>query len=297
MHKVRELREGRNGDPFAILSAIWILASNDENPEMSYVGLHNRLCLDGGVDEARRLVAEHRELFRLTVPDDRLAELKDNYLSGRSLPSWLREAPEGIRRNEVIARLTSDDFFRSQFRAERNAPRSPIEILNWGLQHIDRLRQSALEARDAPMRRWSSLWIPLLSTIIALIAIMSTMYVQRQASVDQRALKEYEVGFRPKIEGYTRFLQSVSTSFERAMNDRPHLRDALNELDLAAIQLEPFLVSDTRDRLKKSMQGFIDFCLQAKTTASPVGASDAAIDQFLRYRTEFRTTLYAALFK
>jgi hypothetical protein len=36
-----------------------------------------------------------------------------------------------------------EDFFRSQFRAEEDAPRSPIEVLDWGLKHIDRLRGGA----------------------------------------------------------------------------------------------------------------------------------------------------------
>ncbi len=137
MRKANERQQGRNRDPLDTLSAIWILASNDENPEISYAGLRRRLRFDDAVDE-RQLVAEHGELFRLTIPEARLGELKERFRAGKHLRSWLGEVPEGAEREQIIERLTSNDLFRSQFRAESKAPRSPIEIVDWGLQHIDR---------------------------------------------------------------------------------------------------------------------------------------------------------------
>jgi hypothetical protein len=64
---------------------------------MSYAGLRCRLRLDGEADEERRLVAEHG-LFRLTIRALRLAELKERYRAGKSLPSWSRAVPEGASR-------------------------------------------------------------------------------------------------------------------------------------------------------------------------------------------------------
>jgi hypothetical protein len=46
------------------VAAIWILASNDERPEISYRGIRHRLRLADGLD-LRRLVASRGELFRL----------------------------------------------------------------------------------------------------------------------------------------------------------------------------------------------------------------------------------------
>jgi hypothetical protein len=77
---------------------------------------------------------------------------------------------------------------------------------------------------------------------------------------------------------------------------RPQLRDALNEVDLATIQLEPFLRPDVRDHFRDQVQGFMAFCLDARRGGQQTGAADKEIDQFLRYRNEFRATLYAALF-
>ena len=41
-----------------------------------------------------------------------------------------------------------DDVFRSQFRTEKDALPSSLEVLSWGLQHIERLRKANLEARE-----------------------------------------------------------------------------------------------------------------------------------------------------
>jgi len=109
-----------NSEQLDTIAAIWILASNDERPEISYAGLRHRLHLPQGVDE-RQLVAQRGELFRLSIPSKRLDELKARYREGERVPSWLRELPEA-ERSHAIDRLTVHDFFRSQFRpfANRN---------------------------------------------------------------------------------------------------------------------------------------------------------------------------------
>ena len=290
----------RNGNESLLdtISAIWILASNDENPEISYIGLRHRLHLAEWIDE-RQLVAQRGELFRLKIPKTRLTEIKTRYRIGSHLPIWLREIPEGQKREETIENLTEDDFFRSQFRAEPNAPRSPIEIMNWGLQHIDRLRKTAIGVRETKMKRWSSIWIPLLSTCITLVAVSGSLYVQRQASADQRALKEYEVSFRPKVDGYTRFLQALSTSFERAANpQKAGLSESFNDADLIVIQLEPFLKSNIRDRFRNDFMLFENFCFETKPRDQLTKMqADSVIDVFIKYRNGFHTTLYSALFQ
>ena len=199
---------------FATLTAIWILASNDERPEISYAGLEHRLHPSKHTD-FRQLISDRGELFRLSIPIDRLNKLKSIYRQGGHLPSWLRELPENSR-NTAIEQLTADDFFRSQFRAEPNAPRSQIEIVDWGLKHIDRLRLAETEKRETRARRWSTILIPFLSVIITAAALVGTLFVQSETSANQRALKEYEVGFRPKVDGYTRLMLAISTSFEQS---------------------------------------------------------------------------------
>jgi hypothetical protein len=68
-------------------AAIWILASNDQDPTVSYASIAHRLSL-GDPDEARKLVAKHPELFRKGIPSSRLERVKEKFRA--SPPAWLR---------------------------------------------------------------------------------------------------------------------------------------------------------------------------------------------------------------
>lgn len=77
---------------------------------------------------------------------------------GKSLPQWIRDLPNAEAQRRAIETLSSEDVFRSQFRAHRGSDRSPIEIISWGLQHLDRLRKANLEAREAAAKSWQ-MWL------------------------------------------------------------------------------------------------------------------------------------------
>jgi hypothetical protein len=57
-----------------------------------------------------------------------------------------------------INALSSNDIFRSQFRAAKDAEKSQMEIIKWGLEHLDRLRKARAEARDASAKAWQ-IWL------------------------------------------------------------------------------------------------------------------------------------------
>ncbi len=291
-------KNGKNiqHEQFDTVAAVWILASNDENPEISYRGLRQRLRLSEDVNE-RQLVARRGELFRLAIPQSRLEELRARYKAGKQLPSWLRELPV-VERAAAIDELTVDDFFRSQFRSDAGASRSPIEVVDWGLKHIDRLRSAFVEKEESKVKLWSGKWIPLASTTLAVIALVTSTYMQVHASSDQRALKEYELAFRPKVDAYTRLMQGLSKSFEMATYPGdPRLNATFDEIELAEIQLDPFLSVGVRAKVKDEVQEFIRFCLdirRPKPTAAPV--SDQQIGTFIAHRDMLRDTLFAALF-
>lgn len=131
-----------------LVSAIWILASNDDNPIITYEGIWYRLGLPPETD-VRAIIKRRRELFRLGVSASRFDEWQEQLLSGKGLPVWIvDEYPSPEQRAKVIRELSKDDVFRSQFRANKNAEKSPIEIINWGLEHLDRLRKAQLESRN-----------------------------------------------------------------------------------------------------------------------------------------------------
>lgn len=160
-------------DEFGILSALWILASNDENPIMTYAGIKYRLNLPPNY-ELEALVQKRGELFRRRVPPYRLeawkARIRENPIRR---PAWIQNKGDEALQLKAIEALTVDDVFRSQFRAGDEAPRSSMEIIDWGLEHIERLRKSSQEAREEVIKRWQ-LWSVI---ILSLINIAVTIAV------------------------------------------------------------------------------------------------------------------------
>jgi hypothetical protein len=144
-------------DAFDILSAVWVLACNDDNPMITYEGIKRRLRLSHDYD-VKRLIQSRGELFRRGVPVSQLDEWKAEMRNNRHLPSWIMDLDGEGERAVAIDALSADDIFRSQFRAERDAPRSPVEMIDWGLQHIDRLRKANLESREATAKSWQ-MWL------------------------------------------------------------------------------------------------------------------------------------------
>ena len=88
-------------------------------------------------------------MFRQGVSQSRLDAWKQKLLEGSAtLPGWIRDNVALANRAEVINGLTVDDVFRSQFRAKSDADESTPEVLEMGLRHIDRLRQSGQESKQ-----------------------------------------------------------------------------------------------------------------------------------------------------
>jgi hypothetical protein len=139
-----------------LISAVWILACNDENHLLTFEGVKNRLGLSGDYD-ARRLVLSRRELFRPGAPPGELNQWKADMRAGRRLPGWIREM-EPAKRDAAIDALSEHDVFRSQVRSGRGAPVSDVQIVNWGLDHLDRLRQSRIASREAEAKSWQ-MWL------------------------------------------------------------------------------------------------------------------------------------------
>jgi hypothetical protein len=128
-------------DDLDILSATWILSCIDENPILTYRGITSRLGLPETFD-VRGLVLSRSELFRPKVTSARLNEWKRVMLEGKQRPAWMDEIKTEEERKKTIEGLTKDDVFRSQFRAADGAPESDLKIIDWGLNHIERLRKS-----------------------------------------------------------------------------------------------------------------------------------------------------------
>lgn len=86
----------------------------------------------------------------------------------RKRPAWIRDLEDEASRLEVIKALSVDDVFRSQFRTEKDAPPSTLEVLGWGLQHIERLRKANLEVREEVIKRWQ-LWSVIILSVVNIV--------------------------------------------------------------------------------------------------------------------------------
>lgn len=290
--------EIKGSDELDILSAIWILASNDENPIVTYEGIKYRLGLPDGYD-VKSLIQSRGEMFRRGVPSRRLERWKLEMRANKHLPSWIRDIEDEKERKLKIEALTPDDMFRSQFRSEADAPRSPIEIIKWGLEHIDRLRKAGVEAREEKVKRITGVLIPLLSMFVALAAVVSSALLQSRSINTQVDLKKYETTLRPKQDNYTAFMKSLAAAFGSAVHkDKNSLVTNLEKIESAYFSIEPFLEARKRDEVWDKYQEYSDFCLSVlkQQTDSDVEL-DKNIKTFVEYRQYFRTELYKVLFE
>lgn len=279
-----------------ILCSIWILACNDKNPQISYQGITQRLGLPEDFD-VRTLVQSRGELFRKETTPNQLNSWKEEMLIGKNLPNWIREIEDQQKRIVKINSLKVEDVFRSQFRPEQNSPRSDIQIIDWGLQHIDRLRRAELETNNEKIRKFTSIYLPIMSTVVAVIAVISSFYVQYTNNKNQTILKHYEVELRPKQEGYSIFMQSFTESLRcAAQNDKVQMDHELDKINDAYFILEPFLPDKDRELIWKKYQKFSLFCTSLLKSDSIKKRSDESIENIIEYETFFRSNLYEALF-
>lgn len=141
---------------------------------------------------------------------------------------------------------------------------------------------------------WSSVLIPLVSILIAVIALGSSIVTQYESNKSQRELKQFEVTFKPKMDGYTQFMQALSLSFDKAATKDPSSLQALHDGDGAFVQLESFLKPSVRNTIRREYAEFEELYLQLRKSCKP---SEAQIDKFIRYCEDLRNGLYNALFQ
>ncbi len=164
---------GRKPDLFDVLSAAWVMASNDENALMTYESIKKRLNLTPDYP-IKEIIGARGDLFRKGVNRPRLDKWREEMLVGGNLPSWIRDIENPEDRQNRINNLTPDDVFRSQFRAKAGAPKSDIKIIDWGLLHINRLRRAYLEAREMRMNRWQ-LWLVSIGVVVNVILTLVSL--------------------------------------------------------------------------------------------------------------------------
>jgi hypothetical protein len=159
-------------EQFNILSAAWILACIDKSPIMTYRGIQHRLRLDEyDIESIKSLIQSRGELFRRRVPRSYFTQWIGDMRGGKHIPSWIRE-DERAKRADLINSLQLEDVFISQFRVNDEELRYEsgfdTGIIDWGLQHIERLRKARFESREESIKKWQ-LWILLFFSFASLV--------------------------------------------------------------------------------------------------------------------------------
>src|SRR5215470_5249985 len=100
-------RSNDKRDEFDLLSALWIIASNDTNPLITYEGIKYRLNLPNNYN-IKGLVHKRGELFRDHVSAHRLEDWKNTITENPSRrPSWIRSLGEESLQKAKIELLTT----------------------------------------------------------------------------------------------------------------------------------------------------------------------------------------------
>jgi hypothetical protein len=285
-------------DDLDILSAIWILSCNDDNPIITYKGIMTRLDLPETYD-VRALVRSRSELFRQGILNSRLRDWKDKLKSGKGRPGWIVEIRDKPEQERVIESISREDVFRNQFRVEPDAPKCELEIIDWGLRHIERLRKDAAEEKEARARKWSSLIIPLASLLVAIVSVVGSIAIQRYSIGEQTAMKQYQISFKPKQEAYSNFMVASALAVTAtAAQDQENLMKQITTMESSYYSFEPFLKEAERTKIKAKYIEFLDLCKHQLMRPADQSAADkeSFLSKAATYRSYFQDRLYSSLF-
>ncbi len=294
-------------DDLDVLSAIWILSCNDPIALISYQGIKDRLLLSDEVDVGS-LIRGRRELFR-PVSDARLSEWQIDMGKGRNLPTWIASIGDAKERTKKINGLSSADFFRNQFRSSHKAPPCSLEIVDWGLQHLDRLRKASAESRAEKLQRKTALLLPvasmLLSAVVVIGSVAGGFFIQAQTSKSQLEIKRHEVSVKPKQESYANFMSLFGEAALAAFGaDETKTLEYLNRMESAYFIMEPFL-GEQRKTILSKFHEFFALCTKQAREPKIIGngasnvnrdAYQAAVEKVAFYKRYFNETLHSLLF-
>jgi hypothetical protein len=276
------------------VSSIWILASNDENFLITYEGIKDRLNISD-IQYIKELVKLHRELFRLNAPSKALMEWKSQMRMGQRLPSWIRTFPkESEERKNAIDSIKEEDVFRSQFRTKSGTPASNISIINWGLEHIERIRKNAEEKKQEKKKYFITHILPILYFAISFITLFTTFFIQNKTIKSQAKLKQTELEYKTKQDGYTNFMKSAMFAYiNSGQGNKNAVYNATDNMEISFYNIEPLMSEKSKNELWNKYQEFLNFCIN--NIDEPVQPPNFA-DSCIFYKNTFRKLLQDELF-
>ena len=256
----------------------------------------------GGIsqEEVIDLVKGRRELFRFGLTGTQGERWKDKYLppdersyrppAGRSRArparklrsEWLEAEPKHLRKwlrddtisssEQALKKFLSKGFsiddiaFRSQFRItpDLDAKPSDLPIVNWGLEHIERLRKGRAENWQIKVALAGVVGV-VIGALIGLMPPIVTSYLQGRPADTARL----QIDHQTRLDGYGALAKAAAGARLAAeASDRKALSGALGEVSGAATTLS-LLGLDIRGSLGEQPARVVDAC-------APAGAQGSA---------------------
>lgn len=159
--------------------------------------------------------------------------------------------------------VVDETAFRSQFRIDRELKAEPSDLatVNWGLEHIERLRRGRAETRQSIVALTTGLGGVAIGAIVALTApIVTTLYQGRPAdtareTIDHQTLLDRYGALGTAVAGADRAVKA---------GDARALTAALVEVENATTTLSLLLDQATRDTLRQQEARAADACAPAR---------------------------------
>lgn len=301
------------------LSSIWVMACRDDSPVVTAYSAAYRLG-DVTPDEVMELVRGRREMFRLGLTGAQSRAWKDRYREGReggedgekperaAPPDWIRvfdeEGPEADQRRvkawlgdgaiasskQALDRFLDKGFvideqvFRSQFRAdhELRAEPSDLQTVNWGLEHIDRLRRGRAETRQHLIALTTGIGGVAIGALVALTApVVTTIYQGRPLDTAR-----FTIDHQQLVNGYGALGTAVAEARRAARaGDGEALAASLGPITTAATTLRLLLDEEARGTLRDRQARALDACGATRRPPdreAPAPGCAAALDELQR---------------
>jgi hypothetical protein len=166
--------------------------------------------------------------------------------------------------------------FRSQFRIDRDleAETSDLATINWGLEHIERLRRGRAETRQSMVALTTGIGGVAIGAMVALTAPMVTTLYQGRPADTARTTIDHQT----RLDEYGALSKALATAEQAAKaNDEGALGTALGELSSAAATLSLLLDQGRRKELQDQQTLVAGACAPAEPQGS-VALQEACLD-------------------
>jgi hypothetical protein len=162
--------------------------------------------------------------------------------------------------NFLDDRFVVDEIaFRSRFRIDRDLGAEPSDLatVNWGLEHIERLRRGRAETRQSVVALTTGIGGVAIGALVALTAPMVTTLYQGRPVDTSRTTIDHQT----RLDEFGSLAKAVANAARAAgAGDGDTLKGAVSEIFGAATALSLLLDPDTRKSLQEQRMSVVEAC-------------------------------------